>query len=147
MENAPFTTVASVIDKIELKRRYHNPWNPYEIALYLCLERLLGFLLANGQSGKKVHVVFECRGKAEDSALELAFRRIVDGSLSWGRQSKDFTAVAFESVFVKKSINSTGLQLADLTARPIALNTLRPGQPNRAFEIIAKKLGEIKVFP
>jgi hypothetical protein len=56
----------------------------------------------------------------------------------------------------KKSI-STGLQLADLVARPIGLQVLRPGQPNRAFEVLAPKIrrrpsGKVdgwgsKVFP
>ena len=50
--------------------------------------------------------------------------------------------------FASKQINSTGLQLADLTARPIALKFLRPHQENRAYEIIKTKLiGDIKVFP
>ena len=52
-----------------------------------------------------------------------------------------------EPRFVKKAINSTGLQLADLTARPIALDVLRPGQSNRAYEIIKRKLTARKVFP
>ncbi len=50
-------------------------------------------------------------------------------------------------IFQAKSVNSTGLQLADLTARPIALNSLRPNQVNRAFEIIQPKLGGLKCFP
>jgi hypothetical protein len=38
-----------------------------------------------------------------------------------------------------KASNSAGLQLTDLMARPIALKHLRPGQPNRAFDVINKK--------
>lgn len=34
---------------------------------------------------------------------------------------------------------SSGLQLADLVARPIGLKTLRPGQENRAFESLQPK--------
>jgi hypothetical protein len=48
---------------------------------------------------------------------------------------------------MSKAANSTGLQLADLTARPIGLSALRPGQPNRAFDIIRSKLGGLKCFP
>jgi len=51
------------------------------------------------------------------------------------------------SVFIPKAANSSGLQLADLTARPIALSHLRPNQPNRAFEIIRTKLEDLKSFP
>lgn len=56
----------------------------------------------------------------------------------------------------KKSI-STGLQLADLVARPIGLRVLRPDQPNRAFDALEPKLRRgtggrvrgfgLKVFP
>lgn len=34
---------------------------------------------------------------------------------------------------------SSGLQLADLVARPIGLNFLRPTQKNHAFEVLKKK--------
>ena len=35
---------------------------------------------------------------------------------------------------------SIGLQLADLVARPIGLQVIRPEQENKAFEVLAKKL-------
>ena len=41
---------------------------------------------------------------------------------------------------IDKKSNSAGLQIADLTARPIGLKTLRPNQPNRAYDIIETKL-------
>ena len=34
---------------------------------------------------------------------------------------------------------SSGLQLADLVARPIGLHVLRLGQPNRAFDVLKQK--------
>ena len=77
MVDAPITIIASVIDKVKLTKKYPTPWNPYEIALHFCLERLLLFLWEQDQTSKRVHVVFECRGKSEDAELELAFRRIV----------------------------------------------------------------------
>ena len=46
----------------------------------------------------------------------------------------------FEIVFADKRTNSAGLQLADLTARPIGRHFLDPGQPNRAWDIIETKL-------
>lgn len=39
-----------------------------------------------------------------------------------------------------KKTNSPGLQLADLVARPIGLQYLRPSQSNIAFEILKTKL-------
>lgn len=147
MVDAPITIIASVIDKVKLTAKYAQPRNPYELAVHFCLERLLMFLTGQGQSGRRVHVVFECRGASEDAELELTFRRIVSGDGNWGWITRDFSAMEFEPKFAKKSVNSTGLQLADLTARPIAIKTLRPTQANRAYDVILTKMGQIKEFP
>jgi hypothetical protein len=80
-------------------------------------------------------VLVECRGKKEDAELELEFRRIRDGANLRMRAMS-----CIELVFIDKKANSTGLQLADLTARPIGLRCLRPDQPNRAYDIIEPKL-------
>jgi hypothetical protein len=54
-------------------------------------------------------------------------------------------------------VNSPGLQVADLVARPVGIHDLRPDQPNRAWEILRDKVvkspdGEmygygLKVYP
>jgi hypothetical protein len=147
IQTAPFTIFASVINKTALREKYPNPWNPYEIALLFCMERLHEMLLAQNQLGKTVHVVFESRGKKEDDALELEFRRIAGSHGYWGCRRHDFKQFDFQPVFTAKAANSTGLQLADLTARPIALSKLRPEQKNQAFDIIKPKLNKLKYFP
>lgn len=147
MVDAPVLLIGSVIDKKALVAKYKTPWSPYELALHFCLERFLAFLNKNGQEGTRVHVVFECRGKVEDDDLELTFRRIVGNENHWGYRKHKFDLMEFEPKFAKKSVNSTGLQLADLTARPMALRTLRPGQENRTYDVIEEKLQAMKVFP
>lgn len=148
LSGMPIQIVASIIDKDLLKSQYPSPYNPYEIALLFCLERLLEILISHNQKGKVVHVVFESRGAKEDQELELEFHRICHENKQWGhKRQKDFTQITFESCFAKKLSNSTGLQLADLVVRPIALKKLRPDQPNRAYEIIKPKLVKCKVFP
>lgn len=147
MADTPMSIVASVINKVKLKARYVRPSNPYEIALLFCMERLLVRLLANGQEGRTVHVLFESRGRQEDADLELEFRRICANQSNWGWKQIDFTKIRFEPFFVKKAANAIGLQLSDLTARPIALHYLRPDQANRAYDTIAPKLSEVKCFP
>ena len=147
VQEAPMTIYASVIDKEALRRKYSTPRNPYEIALLFCMERLHGMLLREGQEGKTVHVVFESRGKKEDAELELEFRRIAGNDGQWGYRRVDFARFDFQPVFMPKATNAAGLQLADLTARPIALSVLRPGQNNRAFDVLRPKLGEVKCFP
>lgn len=147
IEAAPITIFASVIDKLRLKKKYANPQNPYEIALLFCMEQLLDMLLKEGQAGKTVHVVLESRGKREDRDLELEFRRICNNEKRRRDRNPDFHQLDFRPIFQARSANSIGLQLADLTARPIALNLLRPNQANRAFETIQPKLGGLKCFP
>lgn len=147
IQETELSVVATAIDKVRLKDRYPDPWSPYEIALHLCLERLLSFLRSNGQEGKRIHVVFECRGKQEDRDLELEFRRVVSGQSQWGWVHRNFSSIEFEPRFARKQINSTGLQIADLFARPIALKAIRPLQSNRAYDIIQGKMHDLKVFP
>lgn len=157
VEQAPFDIIAAVIRKDELRKLYSNPWNPYEIALQFCLERLLLAMADEKQAGKLAHVIFESRGRREDGELELAFRRICDNRAEWGRPYNlkfgrhdgvtKFGQIRFEPIFLPKASNSAGLQLADLTARPVALKSFRTDQPNRAYELIAKKLTKVKIFP
>jgi hypothetical protein len=77
--------------------------------------------------------VFECRGPKEDKELELEFRRICDGA------NQTRSRLPYRIVLADKKVNSAGLQLADLVARPIGLSYLKPLQANRAFEILKPK--------
>lgn len=147
MINLPMYVYASVILKERLRARYTNPWNPYEVALHFCLERLCRRLVRDGQQGRTVHVLFESRGKREDGELELEFRRIVANESHWGWRRLDFSVCRFEPVFVAKAANMAGHQLTDLIARPLALRILRPDQSNRAAEAIWDRVSELKTFP
>lgn len=133
MDRAPIEVVACVIDKIALKARYVMPANPYVLAMEFGLERIARHLSDVGQTGL-THVTVERRGRREDDELELEFRRVCDGQNALREQ------LPLEPVFAAKEANLAGLQVADLVARPIGLNVLRPDQPNRAYEIIETKL-------
>lgn len=108
-------------------------------------------LRTRGQGARITQVIVEKRGRREDDALELAFRRIRDG-----KNALDHP-LPFELTMIPKSANSAGLQLADLVVRPVGIKVLRPDQANRAFDIVAGKFrrspgGEtkgwgLKVFP
>ncbi|TQV62820.1 MAG: DUF3800 domain-containing protein [Halothiobacillaceae bacterium] len=156
IEASHFILMSCVIDKARLRARGGVADNPYHLALGFCLETLHEFLLEKNQDGALTHVVVECRGKKEDNELELAFRRICDGA---NTKSKP---LPFDIIFADKKVNSSGLQLADLVARPVGMSVLRPHQENRAFEVLKRKffcsggrekLGEgfenwgLKIFP
>ncbi len=79
------------------------------------------------------HIVVEKRGKLEDDELELEFRRICSGS------NNHHYLYPFELIFADKKSNSSGLQFADLIARPVGLSVLKPEQENRAFDVLRPK--------
>jgi hypothetical protein len=133
IETSKFILISCVIDKARLKERALLESNPYHLALGFCLETLFEFVQEKQQEGYPTHIVVECRGKKEDRDLELEFRRICDGANRWNRQ------FPFAIKFADKKTNSSGLQLADLVARPIGLSVLRPDKPNRAFEVLKRK--------
>lgn len=128
-----FILVSCVINKARLKGLPDQNENPYHLALGFCLETLYEFLQEKNQNELLTHVVFECRGKREDDELELEFRRMCDGTNRLGID------LPFEIVFADKKVDSPGLQLADLVARPVGLNVLRPDQPNTAFDVLKEK--------
>jgi hypothetical protein len=133
IEASNFILISCVIDKEQLRSKPGIPPNPYHLALGFCLETLYELLQEKNQDDKLTHVVVECRGKKEDNELELEFRRICDGANRWGK------SLPFDVKFADKKVNSAGLQLADLVARPIGLSVLRPEQDNRAFDVLKRK--------
>ncbi len=145
------TVIASVIRKDLLVDRYHWPENPYETALGFGLERTYLWLAQHGATNPPTPVILEMRGKREDDALELEFRRVCD------RQNYRGVTLNLEARFVSKAANVPGLQVADLLARPIGRHVLDPQQPNRAYDVIERKLRRsrggkvagwgLKVFP
>lgn len=140
VQKSYFKIFGAVIHK-ELFRYDLFPDNPYSISLRICMQLAYNFLKRNGEIGKRTHFIFEMRGPKEDADLELEFRRIIAGN--------NDLRIPFENFiihFADKKTNSTGMQIADLTARPLGLRILRPNQTNRAFEIIQSKIFSMEQF-
>jgi len=133
IETSEFILAASVIRKESLKGKVDDGVNLYHVALRLGLERIFHFLASKGQESSTTFVVFEARGRNEDKDLELEFRRVCDGQNSLNAQ------LPFDVIIADKQCNSSGLQLADLVARPVGRKTLKPEQPNRAYDTLATK--------
>jgi hypothetical protein len=133
IEKSNFVLISCAIEKEKLKTRITSESNPYHIALGFCLETLYEFLQEKRQTNLLTHVVVERRGKKEDNELELEFRRMCDGA------NRLNISLPFNICFADKKVNSAGLQLADLVARPIGMHVLKPQQDNRAFEVMKQK--------
>jgi hypothetical protein len=129
----PFEVIATVHDKRRLKTSAAAIEHLYHEGLRFGLERLYERMRRDGEEPATTHVVFEARGANEDRELDRAFRRACDGENAHRQR------LPFDIVITDKRANSVGLQLADLIARPVGLRIFRPGQPNRAFDIIREK--------
>jgi hypothetical protein len=70
-------------------------------------------------------LVLESRGKRQDKQVF---------------ESLENRTTVSKIKFATKETMSTGLQIADLVARPIAMNILKPDQVSRAFEAIRAKI-------
>ena len=147
MANVPMLWYASVIHKQRHQDKYRDPWNPYEIAMQFCMEKVWALMMRRGQRDRTLHILFEARGGNEDRDLELEFRRVAANEAHWGWRRVDYAKVPMEPIFVSKNANMAGHQITDLMARPLALKHLRPDQPNRAVDAIWPKMGYYKTFP
>ena len=94
------------------------------------VNRCIEWVKTNGHVGEELVFAFESRGPNEDRRLIEALDEIF-----WARREPQ---VAVK--FVQKAFASTGLQIADLVARPIGLSVIRPGQANRSFDLIRDKI-------
>lgn len=80
--NTDFTLLATVIDKHKLKKEHSKETHAYHLAMQLGLEKLHHFLQTKNQESRLTYVICEARGKTEDQALELEFRRVCAGNNS-----------------------------------------------------------------
>lgn len=135
IESSKFILIATAILKDKLTNAPEQ--NAYHIALKYCLENLYSFLLEKdqGNPGNITYIVFESRGTKEDKELELEFRRVCNSG-----GNKFNVNLPFEIMIKSKQAHSTGMQFADLFARPIGRSLIDiNGKENKAFQTLEKK--------
>ncbi len=142
-----FTVVACVVRRAEYLREFGAgapdeslPEHPYLMALDFLIERSL-MVLESDFKGGRAKVIVESRGPFEDALLQYEFARLhLDGTSyihpSWFRQQLH-PGLHFEA---KGGTYASGLQLADLAARPIAEKVVSPATTPDRWPEIAKKL-------
>lgn len=142
MRDARFRCFCVVIDKPKVPER-HKSFDPYHISLSRGFRQIESYLKIHdpAELSKELHVVFEARGRDDDAALSRAYKQVsVQGSLLGPVATYDFSNFRLE--LMDKKSNSTGLQIADLTARPIGNHYLhasgqRSKTDHRAIEVFA----------
>ncbi len=115
------------------------PSHLYLMALDFLLERVV-LALDSVFGGARAEVIAESRGPKEDALLQYEFARLhLDGTSyiapGWFRQQ-----LAPGIVFKGKDANSTGLQLADLIARPVADKVANPAATPPRWPQVRTKL-------
>lgn len=152
MSNEQYKLIVAVIRKQKHKERYGvSATNPYSLALQFVMERLVALL--EGIEQQECQLIAEARGKNEDDALRLSFLSIINYGTFYV-SSERFKNITFRLVFVPKSMNIVGTQLADLAAYPIARYVIDKDKPNPAYNIIRLKMYRgtgavygLKIFP
>jgi hypothetical protein len=147
----PFQLFIVGIDKNKHKAKYEkDAKNPYELALTYLFERILYFLELN--KVEHLPVIVEARGKNEDRELEVAFYKLLSQGTFYNSAAR-FKKLSCKLLFENKKRNIAGIQLADLCAYPSARHVLKPGQVNRAYEVVKNhifsdgKVSGWKTFP
>jgi hypothetical protein len=125
----------------------------YELALSFIIERAIFFLDELKNEETELEIVIEKRGKLEDKKLDEHFQRLLARGTNYVKPER-LKRYNLKIIFKSKRENINGLQLADLTAYPIARHVIEPQRANPAFEIIENKFYEkngnrygLKIFP
>lgn len=164
LEALEFTCIAAAIDMKKLQQDHptgfvddYLPSACYLMCIDFVMERFVHFLQYRGQDARG-SVVAESRGALEDAKVHAEFIRLhIEGtqfisSYAFRRQLRPYIE------FLRKPRNSSGLQVADLSARPFAEKVMNPNNADVVrWSIFKQKLYDglkgapysygLKVFP
>lgn len=158
-----FHCIAAVIDLRELSEQYPTgrvddflPRSCYLMAIDFIMERFVHFLRVAGDSGRG-SVIAESRETKEDVLVNYEYVRLQKEGTQFVSESDFRWYLAPYMQFLRKSANSTGLQIADIAARPLAEKILDPSSLPKRWDVISSKLYDgtkgrpesygLKVFP
>lgn len=115
--NLDFKIISVLIDKFEHNLKY-NTWkyDPYHYCMEIIVERYFFFLEKINSVGD---VMIESRGGKEDMRLKKSFRNIWEKWTHFVEANKLHPKLSSRELKVKpKTLNISGLQIADLIAHP-----------------------------
>lgn len=157
-----FSCIAAVVDLGEFQRLHPDshvddylPRSCYLMAINFVMERFVHFLQQSGDA--KGHVFAESRGLKEDALVHAEFIGLHLKGTQFVSES-DFRYQLRPFIeFYRKSRNNSGLQIADLAARPLADIVKNPGSSPSRWDVFRNKLYDgnkgcphkygLKVFP
>jgi len=146
IKTLPFTGFVCILERDRFVKRFGTdnidtslPRHPYLLTVDLLAERI-ALAIDVQLGGGKVRWIIESRGPKEDAAFQYEFARLfLDGTAYLSPHF--FRKTFFPGLeFRDKTSNSTGLQLADLQARPCAEKVMDPDTVPARWESFRAKL-------
>ncbi|MCP2015180.1 hypothetical protein L1280_002341 [Deinococcus sp. HSC-46F16] len=147
IETADLTFISIFIDKPKHLKRYKTPYDPYEWAMDMLLERFMHVLKAANAKGK---IIVESRGRREDKEISAAFVRSMLLGTRYAHKAELNKFIEPVLTFEGKRENGVGLQLADMMLYPVARALINDDPHNPAYQIVASKMHNrygCNVFP
>lgn len=137
----PMSVVAVVIDKPFLRASAGLRFDPYELAQAWCAELVMRSIerRASTNWSGRIHLVAESRTTRQDRAMEKQFEQVQAGKSPLSLRALPNVSLRF----AKKEANSTGTQVADWAARPIARHALDPSETNPVWDLIADRVDSV----
>lgn len=130
MRAVPARIAAVAIDKQSHGSRLPEIFDPYPLCAEIGLD--LALKEARAAGGRIGRIVFESRGKREDTEL----REEVSSYMRVAYRTLDVHPVL---EFANKEAGLAGVEMADLVAYPIAREVMGRRMPNLPFEVIEEK--------
>jgi len=163
LSDLDFVCIAGAIDKRSFAALHPSgrvddflPTSGYLMCVDFVIERFVHFLYHAGRDAQGL-VVAESRGLREDAEVHAEFLRLQVEGTQWNSEKWFRYQLRPYIEFERKDRNHSGLQIADLVARPIAERILRPTTSPERWEVIKSKLYDggqgrpesygLKVFP
>ena len=139
IDEIDYRIIGAGVNKEEHIKKYgKQARDPYSLSLSFIIERVV-FCLDSLESKSLLDIKAEVRGKKEDAMLLAHFNSIIDGGTYYvNRERMQEREPSFR--FCTKKDNIVGLQIADLTAYPLARHLLNPKEPYQPFNIIKNKI-------
>lgn len=139
LEHHTYSIIPAGLNKFSYVKKYGNLGSdPYEFCLSNVFDLCISNLKKLSQSTELV-IVLEKRGEKEDNKLASHIAKIISNG-TYKNSIESFKLLHITFKFNHKKEDLIGLQIADLTAYPIAKYLLNEQALNPAFEVIAKKI-------
>lgn len=139
ISEAKFIIIGAAVNKDKHIQKYgKGARDPYALSLSFIIERLI-FCLDRNKTPNIVDIKVESRGRKEDQQLLDQYNVILDRGTYYVSSERLKSRINNFEFYYKKD-NIVGLQIADLSAYPLARHILNSEEPYIPFSVISNKI-------